>query len=316
MSHTTDKISIVVPVYYGEKMMEQLCTRLRKCLNRLGVAYEIILVDDCGPDNSWQEILRQTQKDTHTKGVKLSRNFGQHYAITAGLESALGDWVVVMDCDLQDQPEEIEHLYKKAKEGYDVVLAQRLARQDTFLKRKSSALFYAVFGYLTETNQDASIANFGIYHRKVIQAILSLQDHIRYFPTMTQWVGFKQTKIEVTHGARDSGESSYSWSSLIRLAFNNIIAFSDKPLRMTIKLGVWVSCFSFLIGLLYLFKYFRGDIVVLGFASLMISIWFLSGIIISILGMLGLYIGKIFEQVKKRPTFIIDKKINFDDSDK
>ena len=271
------------------------------------------MVDDRSPDNSWSAVLVQTQENKHIKGIRLSRNFGQHYAITAGLEAANGHWIVVMDCDLQDKPEEILALYKKAMEGYEIVYAQRKTRKDSRRKKLSSRLFYGLFGYLTDTVQDSSIANFGIYHRKAIDAIIKMGDSIRYFPTMSQWVGFKKTKIAVEHGQRDAGESSYSWRKLIELAFNNIIAFSDKPMRLTVKLGVLVSLFSFLIGLIYIYKYFQGDIVVLGYSSLIISIWFLSGMIISILGIIGIYIGKIFERVKERPVYIIDEKINFEE---
>jgi dolichol-phosphate mannosyltransferase len=179
------------------------------------------------------------------------------------------------------------------------------------LKRLSSRGFYRVFGYLTDTQQDPAIANFGIYHRKVIDAILSMKDHIRYFPTMSQWVGFAKGYVDVEHGARAEGESSYSWSALFKLALNNIIAFSDKPLRITIKLGLLIVLFSGLIGLYYLVQYFSGGIKVLGFASLIISIWFLSGIIIFILGVIGVYLGKVFERVKDRPVYIVDKTHNY-----
>ncbi|MEM8886587.1 MAG: glycosyltransferase family 2 protein, partial [Bacteroidota bacterium] len=246
-------------------------------------------------------------------GLKLSRKFGQHYAITSGLKEASCDWIVVMDCDLQDKPEEIPNLYHKAQEGFDIVFAQRKERKDKWLKRLSSKVFYQVFSLLTDTKQDATIANFGIYHKKVIQAVLSMKDHIRYFPTMVQWVGFSNTRIQVEHGQRAEDESSYSWGKLIRLAFDNIIAFSEKPLRISINLGLSISFISMLIGIFYLYKYLKGDIVVLGFASLIISIWFLSGLIILLLGVVGVYLGKTFERVKERPHYIVDEKLNFNE---
>ena len=191
------ELSIVIPVYLGESMVFKLIERLTKSLSAVSNKYEIILVEDGSPDDSWDEIQKICAKNSTVKGIKLSRNFGQHYAITAGLKITQGKWIVVMDCDLQDQPEEIIKLINKAKEGFDIVYAQRSKREDRFLKRTSSKLFYKIFGYLTNTVQDPSIANFGIYHQNVIQAVLSMNDYIRFFPTMVQWVGFKSTKIQM-----------------------------------------------------------------------------------------------------------------------
>ena len=302
-------ISIVSPVYKGEQQVDLLVKRLKESLEILTSDYEIILVEDCGGDKSWEIITKIASLDKKVIGLQLSRNFGQHYAITAGLAHANGEWIIVMDCDLQDLPEEIGNLYNKAVEGYDIVYARRKERQDSFGKRFSSKCYYAVFSYLTDTIQDHSIANFGIYHKNVINAILSMRDHIRYFPTMSQWVGFRKTAIDVLHGKRDGG-STYTLPKLFKLAFDNMIAFSDKPLRLTVKLGTIIAGVSFCMGLYYLFLYFSGSIKVLGFASIMISIWFLSGIIIFILGITGLYIGKIFEAAKQRPNYIISKRIN------
>lgn len=307
------KISVVSPVYYGQNTVGELVRRLEQSLKPLTEAYEIILVEDGSPDESWKAIEEVCHTNKRIKGIKLSRNFGQHYAITAGLEASTGEWVVVMDCDLQDRPEAIPSLYAKSTEGYDIVFAQRLHRKDGMIKKLSSRLYYTLFSFLTGTEQDASIANFGIYHRKVILAILSMKDLIRYFPTMSQWVGFSKTKIQVMHSQREEGKSSYTWGKLIRLAFDNVIAFSDRPLRLTIRLGLLISFVSLVIGVYYLFLYFTGKIVVVGYASLIISIWFLSGLIVFILGIMGTYLGKTFDQVKERPIFIVDKKINIDD---
>lgn len=307
------KISIVSPVYMGEKMIQELVSRLDSILPKITDDYEIILVEDHSPDNSWTAIEEICKNNSKVKGIKLSRNFGQHYAITCGLNAAKGDWVVVMDCDLQDMPEEIPNLYNKALEGYDIVFAQRENRQDTFLKRLSSSLFYKVFSYLTGTKQDATIANFGIYSKKVIAAILSMNDNIKYFPTMVQWVGFDSVKLKVKHDARLEGKSSYTFSKLLKLAFNNIISFSDKPLRIMMKFGFYISSISFLLGVFYIYRYFSGQITVLGFSSIIITTFFLSGIIILTLGLVGIYVGKTFEQSKQRPKYIIDKTLNNDE---
>ncbi len=240
----------------------------------------------------------------------MSRNFGQHYAITAGLEHAQGDWVIVMDCDLQDLPEEILKLYNKALEGYDIVFAQRENRQDSFFKKMSSKIFYSALSYLTDTKQDSSIANFGIYKKEVINAILSMNDYHKYFPTMAQWVGFSKTAIPVKHNRRENDRSSYNLKSLLTLAFNNIITFSNKPLKLVLGFGFAVVIISIIMAIFFFFKYINGEIKIIGYTSLIISIWFLSGIIIMILGVLGIYIGKIFDKIKDRPVYIIKEKIN------
>lgn len=305
-------ISVVSPVYRGEKMVGELVRRNVEALTAITEDYEIILVNDASPDNSWQAIEAECKKNPKVKGLNLSRNFGQHYAITAGLSYAQGEWVVVMDCDLQDRPEEIPNLYKKAQEGYDSVLAQRVQRTDGWFKRMGSKCFYKVFSYLTETKQDASVANFGIYNRKVIDAVLSMGDAMRYFPTQIQWVGFKRAYLPIQHDERAEGKSTYNFSRLFRLAFDTIISFSDKPMRLMVKMGVLVTLASFIVGIVFLVRYCLGEIEVLGFTSLIISLWLLGGIIISLIGVVGIYLGKLFEKAKDRPTFIVNQKLNIE----
>lgn len=293
-------------------MIDELSTRLLQTLSIMSPHFEIIFVNDASPDQDWQVVKKVAKKDSRIRGVNLSRNFGQHYAITAGLENASGEWIVVMDGDLQDQPEEIIALYNKALEGYDIVMGLRTQRQDKWLKRMSSAVFYRVFSYLTDTEQDERVANFGIYHKSVISAILKMKDAVKYFPTMVQWVGFKQTKISINHAKREAGTSSYTLKTLLKLAFSNIIAFSDKPLRLTVYVGFMLTAVALLFAGIVLVRYVMGEIIVSGYASLIFSIWFLSGLIIAIMGIIGIYIGKVFERVKDRPVYIIAEKINFD----
>ncbi|MDD3320930.1 MAG: glycosyltransferase family 2 protein [Paludibacter sp.] len=303
-------ISVVSPVYRAENIVSELVNQIKVAVSTITDDFEIILVNDSSPDNSWQKITDECAKDNRIKGINLSRNFGQHYAITAGLNYAKGEWVVVMDCDLQDRPDEIPNLYSKAQEGFDSVFAQRTDRTDGFLKKSLSKSFYKLFSYLTETPQDPTVANFGIYRRCVVDAILSMKDQIRFFPTMVQWVGFRKYYLPVQHAERFEGKTSYNFKSLLRLAMNTILAFSDKPLRITAKAGFFIALFSFFISLVYLVLYFTGHIKVIGFTSMILSMWFLSGIIMMILGMLGLYIGKVFEKVKERPTFIVAESKN------
>ena len=275
-------------------MVEELVTRIVASVSAITDDFEILLVNDASPDNSWQEIEKQCAKNPKVKGLNLSRNFGQHYAITAGLTYSKGEWIVVMDCDLQDRPEEIPNLYAKAQEGYDSVLAQRVQRSHGWFKKMGSTLFYKVFSYLTDTKQDASVANFGIYNRKVINAVLSMGDAMRYFPTEVQWVGFKKAYLPIQHDERAEGKSTYNLSRLLKLAFDTIISFSDKPMRLMVKLGMFVTLVSFIVGIVFVVRYCMGLIEVMGYASLIISLWLLAGIIISLIGVVGIYLGKLF----------------------
>ncbi|MFL0682729.1 MAG: glycosyltransferase family 2 protein [Algoriphagus aquaeductus] len=302
-------LSIISPVYRAEQTLESLVLRIKNAVNTLNAEFEIILVEDASPDRSWDEIERLAKLHPEVVGIKLSRNFGQHYAITAGLDHAKGDWVVVMDCDLQDRPEEIPQLLAKAEEGYDVVLARRANRQDGFLKRLSSRLFYRTLAWLTGSHQDETIANFGIYHRKVIREISNMRESIRYFPTMVRWVGFRQTTLDVIHAANEERGSSYNFKRLFNLALDIMLAYSDKPIRMTVKVGLLIALAGFLFAVFTLVRYLQGDIIIAGYASLIISLWILTGFILVTLGMVGLYIGKTFEGVKNRPIYIVEKRV-------
>lgn len=302
-------LSIVSPVYRAEKVLPELVNRIESAVTQITSDFEIILVEDASPDPSWETIELLAQANSRIKGLKLSRNFGQHYAITAGLDHAKGDWVVVMDCDLQDRPEEIPALFEKAQEGFDVVLARRANRQDRFLKRLSSKIFYRTLAWLTGSHQDETIANFGIYHQKVIREITGMRESIRYFPTMVRWVGFRQTAIDVVHAANEERGSSYNFKRLFNLALDIMLAYSDKPIRLTVKLGLLVALTGFLFAIFTLVRYLQGDIIVAGYASLIISLWMLTGFLLVTLGMVGLYVGKTFEGVKKRPIYIVEKRV-------
>lgn len=310
---TAYMISVISPVYGAASLLSELVERIVQALKHIQVEYEIILVEDCSPDNSWEIINTLAAKHQEVKGIRLSRNFGQHYAITAGLEASKGDWVVVMDCDLQDKPEEIPTLYKKALEGYDIVFAQRVKRLDGFLKKFFSTQFYRLLAYFTDTNQDSTIGNFGIYSRKAIDSLLAMNDKFRFFPTMIKWVGFISVSIPVEHSLRGEGKSSYTFKKLANLALNTILTFSDKPLRLVVKLGLMIVLFSIIFTFYNLFRYISGQIIEPGWTSLILSIWFLSGIIIFILGVIGMYVGKIFESVKNRPLYIIKEMVNINE---
>lgn len=305
------KLSVISPIYKGEKMLDELVSRIETSVETFTKDYEIILVNDCSPDDSWNIIKEICAKDKKVKGVNLSRNFGQHYAITAGLTESTGEWVVVMDCDLQDRPEEIPNLYQKAQEGYDTVLAQRIERKDGYFKRLSSILFNTTFAFLTDQDQDKTVGNFGIYHRQVINAVLSMGDSVRWFPLMVKWVGFNIAYLPVEHAERAEGKSSYSFRRLFSVASDNMIAFSNKPLRLMLQFGFFVVVISVLVALFYLGRYLSGGIAVDGFTTMVLSMWILGGIIIMMIGMTGIYIGKTFDKTKGRPIYIIRDKLNF-----
>jgi polyisoprenyl-phosphate glycosyltransferase len=304
-------ISVVVPVYGCISYIEELHMKVKNTLSKLTNNFEIIMVNDGSLDGAWNKIKELAKKNKDLKAINFSRNFGQHYAITAGLDNAKGEWVVVMDCDLQDKPEEIEKLYLKAKEGFDVVLAKRTNRQDNFYKKFFSKLFYKILSYLTDTKLDESIGNFGIYHKNVIKSIISMREQLRFFPVMVNWIGFEQISIEIEHNKRELDKSSYTFKKLLNLAIDVMLAFSDKPLRLTIKVGFYISFLAFIYAFYIFISVLLSDsYIVDGWASLIVSIWFLAGLIIMILGIIGIYLGKTFDETKKRPLYIIKEQIN------
>jgi dolichol-phosphate mannosyltransferase len=304
-------ISIISPVYKASAILPELVKRIENSLAPLTITYEIILVDDGCMQGSWNVISQICNNNNRVIGIKLSRNFGQHSAISAGIDKSKGEYIIVMDCDLQDRPEEIPNLYFKALEGYDIVLARRVKRNDSFFKKLSSKFFYKTLEYLSDIEQDETVANFGIYNHKVINAIKLMKEPIRFFPSMVKWVGFSKTSIEVKHDNRSIGKTTYNYKKLLNLAIDIILAYSIKPIIIVIKLGFLISFLSFIAALTYFLRWFSGTITLVGYSSLIISICFFSGLIIAILGVIGLYVAKTFESAKNRPTYIIEKWLNF-----
>lgn len=305
-------LSIVSPIYKGEKMIDELVYRIEASVSQISSDYEIILVNDNSPDNSWQKIKDLCIKDKRVKGVELSRNFGQHYAITAGLSFAKGEWVVVMDCDLQDNPDEIPNLFAKAQEGWDIVYARRANRKDKPMKRLSSTIFHSVYDWLSGLHTDKAIANYGIYKKCVIDEFNKMPECSRSFGSLISYLGFRTTAIDVKHSQRLEGKSSYSLTKLLRLSYDVIISNSNKPLMMTVFMGFIMSLLSFLLAIYNIVAKLLGLILVSGYTSTVFSIWFVGGLILFVMGILGLYIGKIFDQVKGRQLFIVRSKLNFD----
>lgn len=303
--------SIVSPVYKAAPLLPELVRRIKASVAPLGKPFEIILVDDFSPDDSWAVLNELRRAEPTLRILQLSRNFGQHHAISAGLERARGEWIVVMDCDLQDRPEEIPNLHRAAAEGdFDMVLAFRKNRQDSLRKRLSSFVFYRFLSYLCDEEISEGIANFGIYKKQVIEAINRLQESSRYFPVFVQWVGFKKKVLEVQHAARPEGASSYNFKNSLRLALNIILASSDKPLRIIVKFGLSVAASSFLYASYILYEVFTDQVTAKGWASLIISVWFWGGLLMSTVGIVGLYVGRSFEEGKSRPLYLVREDIS------
>lgn len=299
--------SVVIPVYRAENCLDELHRRLTETLSSITPEYEIVLVEDNSPDASWRKIQVLAQRDSRIKGIRLSRNFGQHCAITAGLDRARGDWVVVMDCDLQDRPEDIPLLYQKALSGHKVVRAVRIERSHSRLKNITSAIFYLLFRALSGLAYDGRSANFRILHQSVVQKLLLYRESLRFFGALCQIAGYDGVALEVKHDPRFAGSSSYSIKKLLKLALETILAYSNRPLYIVIYIGLFISLLSFSFACLIFYKAYFHNYSVQGWPSLMILISFSLGLILACLGVIGLYLAKVFDEVKSRPIYVIDE---------
>lgn len=307
------EISVVIPVYKAEDCLAELYRRLSLALSGISEDFEIVLVEDCGGDRSWPMIIELNRKDPRVKGIQFSRNFGQHYGITAGLDHCSGRWVVVMDCDLQDRPEEIPRLYAKAQEGYDVVLARRGRRKDPWPKRVTSWLFYKAFAYLADMEYDGDVGNFRIVSRRVVQSFRGMRERLRFFGGLVSWMGFSVASIEVQHDERFAGKTTYDFAKLWKLASETIIAYSDKPLRLTIRFGFAIAAIAFAYGSYIVYLALSRGVPIMGWSSLIASVYFLGGIIICNLGIIGIYLGKAFDETKRRPLYIVRETAGVDE---
>lgn len=302
-------VSVVSPVYGCAGCLEDLVERVSLALAARGDAFEIILVDDASPDHAWQRISELAVRWPSVRGLRLSRNFGQHAAISAGLHQVRGEKIIVMDCDLQDLPEEIPALLDAVEGDVAIALAQRVERRDGALKRLGSWGFYRLLGWLTDSPHDHAIGNFGAYRRDVIDTINAMPETDRFFPLLVRWTGFPTREVAVEHGRRVDGRSGYSLRQLMQLATNVALSFSDKPLRMVVKLGMAFALFALCIVAYSVIQYVNGDIQVAGFTSIIASIWLVGSVILSSVGVIGLYLGRLFNAAKGRPNFIVAEQI-------
>jgi dolichol-phosphate mannosyltransferase len=305
------KISVVIPVYNEEMIVHELIIRVKTNLEKITEQYEILLIDDGSEDLTWDRIEIETKLESRVKALRFSRNFGHHYAITAGIKKSSGDYVVIMDGDLQDNPEAIPLMFKRINENYDVVFVNRINRPEGTVYLIAQQMFYWILGVLSGIKFDRRQANFSIISRKVANAFLQFPEQSRFYVSTIKWLGFNSTSIEFPHGDRFGGNPSYTIRKRLRLAFDIIFSFSNRPLKFSIYLGSFISVISFFTFMYLFIRSQMSGFAVLGWASLMCSIFFTSGLLLVILGIHGLYIGGIFHEVKRRPLFVISEDKNF-----
>lgn len=304
------KLSVVVPVYGCPSAVEPLSRRLSDTLQQITDEYEIILVNDACPKNSWAEIEKVCADNPKVIGIEMSRNFGQNRAITAGLDYASGDWIVVMDCDLQDRPEGILDLYNKAQEGYDVVFAKRKERQDSFIVKFCSKAFYAVYNSITDNQFDNSMCNFSISRRDVIVRYCDMREQNRDYGVFLSWLGYRQTAVDVIAEGRYEGKSSYNLMRKIKLATHIITSQSNKPLQFSIAMGFGVAILAAIYALFRIMMYVCMGSIPEGWTTLIVVLCFLCGLILISNGILGIYIGYIFNEVRNRPLYVVRSVLN------
>jgi dolichol-phosphate mannosyltransferase len=305
------RLSVVTPAYRCAECIPELHRRLTAVLERITSDYEIIFVDDRSPDRDWEVISSLCRKDPHVKGVRLSRNCGQHYALTAGLDHANGTWVVVMDCDLQDKPEAIPALLERAGEGFDIVFARRIDRTDPWTKTLPGDLFGKLLTWLTGVKVDRAIANFSVSSQPAIAAFRQYRERNRSFGMIMNQIGFRKTTVDVPHDTRFAGSSAYTLRSLVRFALQNVLGNTTKPLVLSVQFGAWLAGASILYAIYVLVQYLvLRTVTVPGWASVALLLSFFFGVLFMQLGVIGLYLGSTFEETKRRPLYHVSESLN------
>lgn len=305
-------LSVVVPVHDEQETLEELVRRLLGVLDELpGLSGEVILVDDGSRDMSYPLMTQIARREPRVKVVQLSRNFGHQVAITAGVELARGDAVIVMDSDLQHPPELIPEFVRRWKEGFDIVYGVMQQRSEDWFKRVTARAFYALLRRMTQVDMPAAAGDFRLIDRVAVDAFVSMRERDRYVRGMFAWLGFQQTGIDYVPPPRYAGRSKYTVRRMARLAFDGIFSFSIYPLRVVLVAGLVVSLASFLVGIATLISKLAGAYVVPGYVTLVVVITFLSGIQLVVLGGVGEYIGRIYEEVKRRPLYVVRRTHGF-----
>jgi glycosyltransferase involved in cell wall biosynthesis len=301
------ELSVVIPVYGCGDCLATLVARLRSSIEPLTPDFELVLVDDRSRDGAWDTLRRLAHDEPRLRAFRLSRNFGQHAAITAGLARARGRWMVVMDCDLQEPPELIPSLYAKAQEGYDIVRTTRRDRRHSAVRRWGSRLYRELF---LESGGDAEYSTLSMISCKVADAFLTLGDRDREYLLMLDWLGFSAATVEFEHADRHAGASSYTLRRLLRVAFDGMFFRTTVLLRLIVAAGFLVAVAGIGLGAFYVYDKLVSDSSPPGYTSLAVLILLLSAVIIVSLGVVGLYVGRIFEQVKNRPMFVVAEEID------
>lgn len=306
------KYSFVIPIYNEENIIGELQSRIRRIADQLDGELEIIWVDDGSDDNSHALMLGVASQDPRFKVIHFARNFGHQIAITAGMDFASGDAVVILDGDLQDPPEVVFEMIQRWKEGYEVVYAVRKCREgETWFKKTTAALFYRILKSLTDVDIPVDVGDFRLVDRKALDAFKALRENNRFVRGMFSWIGFKQIGVYYSRAERFSGETKYPLRKMLRLAKNGIMSFSNAPLKLALNLGFFVSGISFLFGLIALITKISGHYTVSGWTSMTVIISFLGGVQLMVLGVLGEYIGRIHDEVKNRPLYIVKSTRGF-----
>lgn len=301
-------ISVVSPVFNESGCIQAFYAEVSAALAAITPSWEIVLVDDGSSDDSWRQIRQLSQRDGRVRGVRFSRNFGHHVALAAGLDHCDGDWVVTIDSDLQDPPDAIPLLLETALGGFDVVVGLREGRQHGWIKRNLARAFYAVYSHLTDTPFEPRAGVFRIMSRRVVENLRQMRETSRFFAGMVNWVGFAQGAVPVQHRKRYSGETKYPLRKQILLAINGILGFSEKPLKFVATTGLAMSLLSMAYGLFIVARALAGKIVVLGYSSLAAAIFFTGGLTVFTVGLVGLYVGRIFRQVQGRPLYVVAER--------
>lgn len=307
MSNAPD-ISIVIPVFNAAPCLPELYRRLVATLS--ADRFEIVFVDDCSSDASWRVIRDIALADSRVRAIELSRNFGQHPAIAAGLQAATGDVIVVMDCDLQDQPEEIPKLRAAAADGqYDIIFARRKNRSDSAMRRLMSRSTLLVLSLLSGTRVDPEIGSFSLIRRQVAAEYLRVADRHAHYLQVLRWLGFRQTAVDVIEAPRYAGRSSYTWTKLLRHFWNGVVSQSERLLHGSVYVGFLFCAVAFVQVCFLIYRKLYHGITVAGWASLMVVALAVGGLVLFSLGVLGVYIGKIFEQGQRRPPFVVRREV-------
>jgi len=302
-------ICAVVPVYNEQENIAELVARLVAALGKVSEDFRIVIVDDGSSDGTWPALMAQSSTEPRLQGLRLSRNFGQHAAITAGLSAAEGEWIVVMDGDLQDRPEVIPDLYARASEGFDIVFVQRQDRPESRLYLAGQKIFYSVLRNMTRGSYDGSQGNFSIISRQVLDNYNALNEGDRFYGGLIEWLGFSRGTLPAKHGTRHAGDTKYTFVKRLRFARNIILAFSTRPLDLTLNLGLFVTAGALLMGFIIFLRALFFSYSTDGWASIMVSIYFLGGVQMIMIGMVGQYVGRISDQIKGRPPYIVAEMI-------